>query len=227
MSEQAILCAIAVAVGYFALKKTFADERFSEGFFKPAFLGALFGAGVSNLIFWAAVHDFDDIFTQPFLWSRSIARDGAVAGILIFLFVHIKRHKNVPLLSILDRLSIAAAWFVFALHLDIVIIRGHDLTSDLQLEALDIDTLRAMTYLLVAWALSIAYGLKAVRRKPGLVMQLFLTLMFFGSAVLLRNHTAIFGKTLNPILLSLLGLLTGFLSLRNWLKTRPSIMVRR
>jgi len=153
-------------------------------------LGAIIGARLGHVLFYQPDYYFARPWEAPMVWLGGLASHGGFAGVIIALYLYLRKHRDMSFIELADRLAIAclpaAAMIRIGNFFNSEIIgRPSDLPWAIVFARVD-DLPRhpamlyeAATYLLVFCALYVAYWRTRTIQFPGRVFGITLATCFF------------------------------------------------
>jgi prolipoprotein diacylglyceryl transferase len=107
-----LLFASGFALGYFILLQIYRHERRPEqnlpNLFLYVFLGTLIGARLGHVLFYQP----GDYLARPWailmIWQGGLASHGGFTGVLVAIYLYLRKYRDMGLLELSDRLAIPA-----------------------------------------------------------------------------------------------------------------------
>jgi phosphatidylglycerol---prolipoprotein diacylglyceryl transferase len=104
--------ALGFVVGYFVLLQIYRNERRQEenlsSLFMYVFLGTLVGARLGHVLFYQPDYYLARPWEILMIWQGGLASHGGFAGVMIALYLYLKKFREMSFLELGDRLAIAA-----------------------------------------------------------------------------------------------------------------------
>ena len=104
--------ALGFVVGYFVLRQIYRNERRQEenlsSLFLYVFLGTLIGARLGHVLFYQPDYYLPRPWEILMIWQGGLASHGGFAGVMIALYLYLKKFREMSFLELSDRLAIAA-----------------------------------------------------------------------------------------------------------------------
>ena len=188
-----LLFALSFIVGYKIMLKIFLNEGKSEKSLESLTMfmifGTIIGARLGHTLFYDPVYYLSNPIEILKVWQGGLASHGAALGILIFLYLFVKKNKNFTYLWIVDRIVIVVALAGFFIRL------GNFFNSEILGQPTDLpwaviftnvdgfprhpsQLYEAFSYLIIFFYLFRFYKAKIATLKPGHLLARFLILVF-------------------------------------------------
>ena len=107
-----VLFASAIYIGYLLMKWQFMrggiSEEKADHFFLYSTLGIVIGARLGHVLFYEPGPFFNNPLEIFKIWHGGLASHGATLGIMIAIWIFVKRHK-VPIIEVTDRVAMSVA----------------------------------------------------------------------------------------------------------------------
>jgi prolipoprotein diacylglyceryl transferase len=111
--------ALGFVAGYFVLLRIYRNEKRQEenlsDLFVYVFLGTLIGARLGHVLFYQPDYYLPRPWEILMIWQGGLASHGGFTGVLIALYLYLKKHREMSFLELADRMAIAvmpAAGFI-------------------------------------------------------------------------------------------------------------------
>jgi phosphatidylglycerol---prolipoprotein diacylglyceryl transferase len=105
-----LLFATGLLLGYLVLVKIYRNEARSEYNLSTMFLyillGILIGARLGHVLFYQPDHYLPRPWEIPMIWEGGLASHGAFIGVLIAIFLYLRKYREMGFLELSDRLAI-------------------------------------------------------------------------------------------------------------------------
>ena len=99
-------------LGYFILVQIYREERRPEenvsNLFLYVFLGTLLGARLGHVLFYQPDYYLARPWQILMIWQGGLASHGGFAGVLVALYLYVRKYRDMSFLEISDRMAIAA-----------------------------------------------------------------------------------------------------------------------
>jgi prolipoprotein diacylglyceryl transferase len=188
-----ILFALGFGLGYWIMVQIYRNERRPEenlsSLFLYIFLGTLIGARLGHTLFYQPDHYLARPWEILMIWQGGLASHGGFTGVLIALYLYVKKYREMSFLELGDRLVIAslpAAGLIRIGNLFNSEILGKPTNLPWAIIFLQIDNIprhpamlyEAIVYLLLFLALYIAYWKSEIIKTPGRILGLAFVIAF-------------------------------------------------
>lgn len=185
--------ALGFIVGNFLLLQIYRNENRREenlpSLFLYVFAGALIGARLGHVLFYQPDYYLPRPWEILMIWQGGLASHGGFAGVLIALYLYLRKYREMSFLELSDRLAIATAPAAALIRL------GNFFNSEIlgvptdlpwAIIFLRVDTLprhpamlyEALAYIIVFAVAYSAYWKTEIIKTPGRMLGLVLTLAF-------------------------------------------------
>jgi phosphatidylglycerol---prolipoprotein diacylglyceryl transferase len=188
-----VLFALGFVFGYLILIQIYRNEKRSEenlsSLFLYVFLGTLIGARLGHVLFYQPDYYLARPWEILMIWQGGLASHGGFTGVLIALYVYLKKYHDMSFLELSDRLtipSLLAAGFIRIGNFFNSEIIGLPSNLPWAVIFLRIDNIprhpamlyEAGAYLLVFCGLYLAYWKTRIAQFPGRIIGMTLVLCF-------------------------------------------------
>jgi prolipoprotein diacylglyceryl transferase len=180
-----IFFALGFALGYMIMAQIYRHEKRSEenlsSLFLYVFLGALIGARLGHVLFYQPDYYLARPWEILMIWQGGLASHGGFTGVLIAVYLYLKKYREMSFLELGDRLAIAvlpAAGLIRIGNLFNSEIVGMPTNLPWAIIFLRVDSLprhpamlyEAISYFLVFAILYAAYGKTDIIKTPGRIL---------------------------------------------------------
>jgi prolipoprotein diacylglyceryl transferase len=104
--------ALAFMLGYMIMLRIYRNERRDEEnlskLFLYIFLGTLIGARLGHALFYQPDYYFDRPWEILMIWQGGLGSHGGFTGVLIAIYLYVRKYRDISFLELGDRLAIAA-----------------------------------------------------------------------------------------------------------------------
>jgi prolipoprotein diacylglyceryl transferase len=185
--------------GYFILLRIYRREKRSEAnlsnLFSYIFFGTIIGARLGNIVLYEPEYYFAHPWEIPAIWHGGLASHGGFAGVLIAIWLYVRKYRDIGFLELADRLAapaVAAACFIRIGNFFNSEIVGRPSDVPWAVVFLRVDNLprhpvmlyEALAYAIIAAALYIAYLKTPIAAVPGRLVGAALAASFAGRFIL-------------------------------------------
>jgi phosphatidylglycerol:prolipoprotein diacylglycerol transferase len=105
-----LLFALGFLAGYWIMERIYRHEGRSEEslsrLFLYVFLGTLIGARLGHVLFYQPDYYFGRPWEIPMIWHGGLASHGGFTGVLIAIYLYLKKTREMSFLELADRLTI-------------------------------------------------------------------------------------------------------------------------
>lgn len=180
-------------LGYWIMVQIYRREHRPEenlsSLFLYIFLGALIGARLGHLLFYQPDYYLSRPWEILMIWQGGLASHGGFTGVLIALYLYVRKYRDMSFLELGDRLVIAslpAAGLIRIGNLFNSEILGEPTNLPWAIIFIRVDPIprhpamlyEALTYLLVFTVLYVAYWKTEIIKTPGRVLGLAFVIAF-------------------------------------------------
>jgi prolipoprotein diacylglyceryl transferase len=180
-----LLFALGFALGYMIMVQIYRNERRPEeplsSLFLYIFAGTLIGARLGHVLFYQPDYYLSRPWEILMIWQGGLASHGGFAGVLIALYLYVRKYRDMSFLELCDRLVIAilpAAGLIRIGNLFNSEILGNPTNVPWAIIFIKVDPLprhpamlyEALTYLLVFAILYVAYWRTEIVKIPGRIL---------------------------------------------------------
>lgn len=168
--------------GYLLLLRIYRREKRSEAnlsnLFTYIFFGTIIGARLGNILLYEPEYYFAHPLEIPAIWHGGLASHGGFAGVLIAIWLYVRKYRDIGFLELADRLAapaVAAACFIRIGNFFNSEIVGRPSDVPWAVVFLRVDNLprhpvmlyEALAYAIIAAALYVAYLKTRIAAVPG------------------------------------------------------------